>query len=169
MCFVVILITLGPIFHFLSRYKTISRRDSFFACFLSKHWRHNSSSFGISNSIDLISLSSHISRQKSFELLVELWESATATLERPPDRICDNVSPGAVGHRFLGLCLVSVRDLISTPSQTHVVSLQGRPFQDDLVLNWTITLQVRLSSTDFFTRFSSILSRPTFSLLSRPF
>ena len=123
----------------------------------------------VSNSIDLISLSSHISRQKSFELLVELWESATATLERPPDRICDNVSPGAGGHRFLGLCLVSVRDLISTPSQTHVVSLQGRPFQDDLVLNWTITLQVRLSSTDFFTRFSSILSRPTFSLLSRPF
>ena len=55
-----------------------------------------------------------------------------------------NLSPGAVGHRFLGLCLVSVQDLMATLSQNHVVSLQGRPFLDDSVLNWTITLKVSI-------------------------
>mgnify|MGYP001306480531 CR=1 FL=1 len=54
-----------------------------------------------------------------------------------------NLSPGAVGHRFLGLCLVSVQDLMATLSQNHIVSLQGRPFLDDSLLNWTITLKVR--------------------------
>ena len=48
----------------------------------------------------------------------------------------------AIGHRFLGLCLVSVQDLISCPFQTHVVSLQGRPFSEDEGTNGTLSLQV---------------------------
>ena len=120
-------------------------------------------------------LSSHISREKTLELLVELWESkdpahhsggqeasesASETAECCQSRsssncLCTssveaekawaegNLSPGAVGHRFLGLCLVSVQDLMATLSQNHIVSLQGRPFLDDSLLNWTITLKVR--------------------------
>ncbi len=91
----------------------------------------------------------HLSREKTMELLVELWESEEHP-KMPKDcqmsRCCcceedDNLSPAAIGHRFLGLCLVSVRDLMSTPSQSHVVALQGRPFLDDTVLNWTISLK----------------------------
>ena len=119
--------------------------------------------------------SSHISRDKTLELLVELWESedpahhsggqeasesASETAECCQSRFSSNclctssaeaekawaegnLSPGAVGHRFLGLCLVSVQDLMATLSQNHIVSLQGRPFLDDSLLNWTITLKVR--------------------------
>ena len=101
------------------------------------------------------------------ELLVELWESEEASVahhggqeacqadigggaaadccQSSTGNCCcseGNLSPGAVGHRFLGLCLVSVQDLMATLSQNHVVSLQGRPFLDDSVLNWTITLKV---------------------------
>lgn len=92
-----------------------------------------------------------ISREKTVELLVELWEPcdhAEQDHHQQSDQLaccCNegNLSPGAVGHRFLGLGLFSVRDLMSTPSQSHVVSLQGRPFeeQDDSVLNWTINLK----------------------------
>jgi hypothetical protein len=91
--------------------------------------------------IIFIGFYSNISRAKTLELLVELWDSGGAS-ERPPAVSCteDNVSP--VGHKFLGLCLVSVQDLMSTPSQTHVVSLQGRPFQNDSVINGTVALQV---------------------------
>lgn len=94
----------------------------------------------------------HISREKTRELLVELWESENGNNEVKEDSCCPtgspchclkqgNISPSAVGHRLLGLCLVSVQDLMSTPSQHHLVSLQGRPFLDDTVLNWTINLR----------------------------
>ena len=98
--------------------------------------------------------------------MVELWESkdpgSHQTLKANKTKVDDdenesedccptpncscleenNLSPGAVGDRFLGLCLVSVQDLMSTLSQKHIVSLQGRPFQDDSVLKWTISLKV---------------------------
>ncbi len=96
---------------------------------------------------------SGISSEKSFELLIEVWDSELrpqaelaekeeADLKLITARSEDNMSPAAAGHRFLGLCLVSVQDLMSTPSQTHVLSLQGRPFQDDPVIPVTLTLQV---------------------------
>ena len=121
---------------------------------------------------------SSVSTEKTFELLVELWNDET-NQEQPFDIKFGEVplSPGivltmseimfllfwtyqnlntnyttkylqnsnfsaAIGHRFLGLCLVSVQDLISCPFQTHVVSLQGRPFSEDEGTNGTLSLQV---------------------------
>ena len=49
-----------------------------------------------------------------------------------------------IGHQFLGLCLVSVQDLISCRRQTHVVSLQGRPFSSEDETRGTLSLQVSI-------------------------
>ena len=46
---------------------------------------------------------------------------------------------------FLGLGIVAVEELLITPSQRHVIPLQGRPFEDgDGAVNGLLTVQVRL-------------------------
>ena len=51
----------------------------------------------------------------SSEILFEIWDQSGDT------------------ERFLGLGIVSVSELMTTPSQRHVIPLQGRPYEDDQV------------------------------------
>ena len=51
----------------------------------------------------------------SSEILFEIWDQSGAT------------------EKFLGLGIVSVSELMTTPSQRHVIPLQGRPYEDDQV------------------------------------
>lgn len=45
-------------------------------------------------------------------------------------------------NEFLGLAIVSVQELLESPSQRQVISLQSRPYQNDRV-SGTLTLEVR--------------------------
>ena len=44
-------------------------------------------------------------------------------------------------NQFLGLAIVSVQELLESPSQRQVISLQPRPYQNDKVTG-TLTLEV---------------------------
>lgn len=45
-------------------------------------------------------------------------------------------------NQFLGLAIVSVQELLESPTQRQVISLQSRPYQNDKV-SGTLTLEVR--------------------------
>lgn len=49
------------------------------------------------------------------------------------------------GKQFMGLAIVSVEELLVNPCQRQVLSLQARPYQDDLV-SGTLTLEVSIIS-----------------------
>jgi len=60
----------------------------------------------------------------SKELLIEVWCSPLNKNGEP-----NNMSEKSV---FVGMCLFSINDLISTtPSQTRIVPLQKRPFEEE--------------------------------------
>ncbi len=44
-------------------------------------------------------------------------------------------------NKFLGLAIVSVQELLESPSQRQVISLQSRPYQNDKV-SGALTLEV---------------------------
>lgn len=75
--------------------------------------------------------------------------------------ICSDLSPNtaellfeiydhsAKPHRFLGLGIVGVEELLINPSQRQIISLQSRPYESDPV-SGTLTVEVNLQiNADF--------------------
>lgn len=48
-------------------------------------------------------------------------------------------------HRFLGLGIVGVEELLINPSQRQIISLQSRPYESDPV-SGTLTVEVNVES-----------------------
>lgn len=64
-------------------------------------------------------------RNESKELLIEVWCSPLNENEEESNKVSDKAV-------FVGMCLFSINDLISTtPSQTRIVHLQKRPFEEE--------------------------------------
>jgi len=51
-------------------------------------------------------------------------------------------------HRFLGLGIVGVEELLATPSQRQVIALQSRPYESDQV-SGTLTVEVYFNGSFF--------------------
>lgn len=50
-------------------------------------------------------------------------------------------------HKFLGLAIVGVDELIINPSQRQIISLQSRPYESDPV-SGTLTVEVVILEID---------------------
>lgn len=49
-------------------------------------------------------------------------------------------------HRFLGVGIVGVEELLINPSQRQIIALQGRPYESDPITG-TLTVEVKIALT----------------------
>ena len=68
----------------------------------------------------------------SSELLFEVWDQAGESPGQPDLFLGLTIGSIVYSNTILISCLVSVSELMITPSQRHVLPLQGRPGHQDL-------------------------------------